>query len=117
MIGVGHHLQPRAGDAVGMITGPGQAQAVVASGRADAVLLGRVLLRDPYWARPAATALVGKVTTPVQYHRAWRRRRSGRRTQGVHCGEAGNAVRPADVSLPAGPSCQWGSQPLTAASN
>ncbi|WUD71203.1 NADH:flavin oxidoreductase/NADH oxidase [Streptomyces sp. NBC_00510] len=56
--------------AVGMITEPDQAQAIVGSGGADAVLLGRELLRDPYWARHAATALGGKVTTPVQYHRA-----------------------------------------------
>ncbi|WUD70809.1 NADH:flavin oxidoreductase/NADH oxidase [Streptomyces sp. NBC_00510] len=56
--------------AVGMITEPGQAQAIVGSGGVDAVLLGRELLRDPYWARHAATALGGQVTTPVQYHRA-----------------------------------------------
>ncbi|MFK4145164.1 NADH:flavin oxidoreductase/NADH oxidase [Streptomyces sp. NPDC004065] len=56
--------------AVGMITEPAQAQEVVASGRADAVLLGRELLRDPYWARHAAGALGGEVSAPVQYHRA-----------------------------------------------
>lgn len=56
--------------AVGLITEPEQAQAIVASGQADAVLLGRELLRDPYWARRAASALGGKVNTPVQYHRA-----------------------------------------------
>jgi 2,4-dienoyl-CoA reductase-like NADH-dependent reductase (Old Yellow Enzyme family) len=56
--------------AVGMITEPGQAEDIVASGRADAVLLGRELLRDPFWARRAAKALGGDVTTPVQYHRA-----------------------------------------------
>ncbi|MGW3635476.1 NADH:flavin oxidoreductase/NADH oxidase [Streptomyces sp. NPDC005122] len=55
--------------AVGMITEPDQAQAIVTSGRADAVLLGRELLRDPYWARHAATVLGGQVSTPVQYHR------------------------------------------------
>ncbi|MFJ4847125.1 NADH:flavin oxidoreductase/NADH oxidase [Streptomyces sp. NPDC088733] len=56
--------------AVGLITDPEQAQAIVASGRADAVLLGRELLRDPYWARHAARKLGGEVATPVQYHRA-----------------------------------------------
>ncbi|MFH8440540.1 NADH:flavin oxidoreductase/NADH oxidase [Streptomyces sp. NPDC018026] len=56
--------------AVGLITDPGQAQAVVTSGRADAVLLGRELLRNPFWARDAARELDGSVTTPVQYHRA-----------------------------------------------
>ena len=56
--------------AVGMITEPDQAEAVVASGRADAVLLGRELLRNPYWARHAAEALGGEVAAAVQYHRA-----------------------------------------------
>ncbi|MGX1542265.1 NADH:flavin oxidoreductase/NADH oxidase [Streptomyces adustus] len=56
--------------AVGLITEPDQAQAILASDKADAVLLGRVLLRDPYWPRHAATALGGTMPTPVQYHRA-----------------------------------------------
>ncbi|MEU6814454.1 NADH:flavin oxidoreductase/NADH oxidase [Streptomyces sp. NPDC046860] len=56
--------------AVGMITDPAQAQEIVTSGKADAVLLGRELLRDPYWARRAAADLGGEVATPVQYHRA-----------------------------------------------
>ncbi|MFK0153138.1 NADH:flavin oxidoreductase/NADH oxidase [Streptomyces sp. NPDC090493] len=56
--------------AVGMITEPAQADKVVASGSADAVLLGRELLRNPYWARHAADRLGGSVDTPVQYHRA-----------------------------------------------
>lgn len=56
--------------AVGMITEPDQAEAIVGSGQADAVLLGRELLRNPFWARHAAKVLDGDVTTPVQYHRA-----------------------------------------------
>jgi 2,4-dienoyl-CoA reductase-like NADH-dependent reductase (Old Yellow Enzyme family) len=56
--------------AVGLITDPHQAQAILAGGRADAVLLGRALLRDPYWPRHAAAALGGHVTAPVQYHLA-----------------------------------------------
>ncbi|MEU5098711.1 NADH:flavin oxidoreductase/NADH oxidase [Streptomyces sp. NPDC020996] len=56
--------------AVGLITEPAQAQEIVASGRADAVLLARELLRDPYWPRHAAAALGGQVPTPAQYHRA-----------------------------------------------
>ncbi|MEV0536742.1 NADH:flavin oxidoreductase/NADH oxidase [Kitasatospora sp. NPDC050463] len=56
--------------AVGLITDPAQAQQILADGRADAVLLGRELLRDPYWARHAATTLGGEVAAPVQYHRA-----------------------------------------------
>ncbi|GAA3524138.1 NADH:flavin oxidoreductase/NADH oxidase [Amycolatopsis ultiminotia] len=56
--------------AVGEITEPAQAEAVLTEGRADAILLGRALLRDPYWARHAAAELGGEVATPVQYHRS-----------------------------------------------
>ena len=35
--------------AVGMITDSERAEAVVAEGRADLVLVGRELLRNPYW--------------------------------------------------------------------
>ncbi|MEU0183477.1 NADH:flavin oxidoreductase/NADH oxidase [Streptomyces sp. NPDC006207] len=49
--------------AVGPLTGPAQAQAIVRSGQADAVLLGQELRRDPYWALRAATSLGGKVRT------------------------------------------------------
>jgi 2,4-dienoyl-CoA reductase-like NADH-dependent reductase (Old Yellow Enzyme family) len=56
--------------AVGLITEPAQAEAIVSEGRADAVLLARALLRDPYWARHAAGELGAQVRTPDQYHRA-----------------------------------------------
>lgn len=56
--------------AVGLITEAEQAQELLTSGRVDAVLLGRELLRDPYWPRRAATQLGGEVPTPIQYHRA-----------------------------------------------
>ncbi|MFJ9030333.1 NADH:flavin oxidoreductase/NADH oxidase [Streptomyces sp. NPDC102274] len=56
--------------AVGLITRPEQAEKIVANGEADAVLLGRELLRDPSWARRAAGELGGRVHTPQQYHRA-----------------------------------------------
>lgn len=57
--------------AVGMITAPAQADEIVRNGRADMVLLGRELLRDPSWPCHAAQAL--KVTPPVppQYLRAY----------------------------------------------
>ncbi|MFB7912175.1 NADH:flavin oxidoreductase/NADH oxidase [Kitasatospora sp. NPDC059146] len=55
---------------VGLITEPAQAQEILAAGRADAVLLGRELLRNPSWARRAAGELGGEVHTPVQYHRS-----------------------------------------------
>jgi 2,4-dienoyl-CoA reductase-like NADH-dependent reductase (Old Yellow Enzyme family) len=57
--------------AVGMITEPSQAEAIIQNGAADIVLLARELLRDPYWPRRAAKALGGTVEIPVQYQRAW----------------------------------------------
>jgi 2,4-dienoyl-CoA reductase-like NADH-dependent reductase (Old Yellow Enzyme family) len=57
--------------AVGMITRPEQAEEIVSSGRADAVLLAREMLRDPYWPLHAAKALGDKVASPVQYGRAF----------------------------------------------
>jgi 2,4-dienoyl-CoA reductase-like NADH-dependent reductase (Old Yellow Enzyme family) len=60
--------------AVGMITDAKQAEAVVADGRADAVLLARELLRDPHWPLRAAAELGAEVRWPVQYERAARRR-------------------------------------------
>ena len=56
--------------AVGMITRPEQAEEIVASGKADAVLLAREMLRDPYWPLHAAKALGSKVEWPKQYGRA-----------------------------------------------
>ena len=56
--------------AVGLITEPQQAEEIVASGRADAVLLARAFLRDPYWTRHAALALGAESYLPPQYHRA-----------------------------------------------
>ncbi|MFF5445705.1 NADH:flavin oxidoreductase/NADH oxidase [Streptomyces sp. NPDC012888] len=56
--------------AVGLITEPVQAEKVLAGGEADAVLLGRELLRDPYWARRAARELGAAIRTPGQYARA-----------------------------------------------
>ncbi|MFJ7998336.1 NADH:flavin oxidoreductase/NADH oxidase [Streptomyces sp. NPDC096310] len=56
--------------AVGLITEPEQAEKILSNGEADAVLLGRELLRDPSWARRAAGELGGTVHTPPQYHRA-----------------------------------------------
>ncbi|WP_326777113.1 NADH:flavin oxidoreductase/NADH oxidase [Streptomyces sp. NBC_01445] len=56
--------------AVGLITEPEQAEKILTSGEADAILLGRELLRDPYWARHAARELGAEVYTPSQYGRA-----------------------------------------------
>jgi 2,4-dienoyl-CoA reductase-like NADH-dependent reductase (Old Yellow Enzyme family) len=57
--------------AVGMITEPEQAEAVIARGDADVVLMARENLRDPYFPRRAAEVLGASITAPVQYQRAW----------------------------------------------
>ncbi|HEV7266194.1 MAG TPA: NADH:flavin oxidoreductase/NADH oxidase [Falsiroseomonas sp.] len=59
--------------AVGLITEPEQAQAIVSEGKADMVLLARAVLRDPYWPMRAAAALgrVDAIKGPPQYDRAW----------------------------------------------
>jgi 2,4-dienoyl-CoA reductase-like NADH-dependent reductase (Old Yellow Enzyme family) len=56
--------------AVGLITDPLQAEEIVASGSADAVLLARQLLREPYWPLRAAAALGAQAPWPKQYERA-----------------------------------------------
>jgi 2,4-dienoyl-CoA reductase-like NADH-dependent reductase (Old Yellow Enzyme family) len=56
--------------AVGLITEPQQAEKIVGGGDADAVFLGRELLRDPHWAQRAAEALGADAYWPEQYLRA-----------------------------------------------
>ena len=56
--------------AVGLITEPSDAEAIVAGGRADLVFLARELLRDPYWPLFAARALGAEAAWPKQYERA-----------------------------------------------
>lgn len=56
--------------AVGLITETGQAEKILSNGEADAVLLGRELLRNPSWARQAARELGEEVRVPEQYHRS-----------------------------------------------
>lgn len=48
--------------AVGLITTPAEAEAIVASGKADVVLLARQALREPYWAMRAARELDPQAT-------------------------------------------------------
>jgi 2,4-dienoyl-CoA reductase-like NADH-dependent reductase (Old Yellow Enzyme family) len=43
--------------AVGLITEPGKADAIITSGEADLVFLAREMLREPYWALKAGRAL------------------------------------------------------------
>jgi 2,4-dienoyl-CoA reductase-like NADH-dependent reductase (Old Yellow Enzyme family) len=56
--------------AVGLITSPAQADHVLRTGQADMVLLGREILRNPYWPMVAAQALGQPTTWPRQYLRA-----------------------------------------------
>ena len=56
--------------AVGLIRSAEQAEHILRTGQADAVILARQLLRDPYWPLAAARALGVAVPWPVQYERA-----------------------------------------------
>ena len=56
--------------AVGMITKPELADEIVRNGRADLVILGRELLRHPYWTLDAARTLGHEIDWPRQYRRA-----------------------------------------------
>ncbi len=56
--------------AVGMITEPVQAEAVLLQQQADAIFMARELLRDPYWPVRAARALGAKLPRPKQYGRS-----------------------------------------------
>lgn len=56
--------------AVGLITEPEQANAIIANGEADFVFLARAMLRDPYWPVHAAAALGEAASWPKQYLRA-----------------------------------------------
>jgi 2,4-dienoyl-CoA reductase-like NADH-dependent reductase (Old Yellow Enzyme family) len=61
---------PIAVRAVGMIADPEQAEAIVASGKADMVALARAFLDDPRWVWHAAERLGAKVEYPPQYARS-----------------------------------------------
>jgi 2,4-dienoyl-CoA reductase-like NADH-dependent reductase (Old Yellow Enzyme family) len=58
--------------AVGSITTPEQADAIIGNGRADLAIVGREHLRDPYFTLRAAEALGAEdaVQWPIQYRRA-----------------------------------------------
>lgn len=56
--------------AVGLITAPAQAEAIIAEDRADMVALARAMLLDPRWPWRAAIAVGGKVAAPRQYWRS-----------------------------------------------
>lgn len=52
--------------AVGLITEAAQAEEIIASGKADAVMMAREMLRNPRWPLAAAKLLGAEVTWPVQ---------------------------------------------------
>ena len=56
--------------AVGMITSPIQAENILVAGQADAIIIAREFLRDPYWPLRAARELGQPIAWPVQYLRA-----------------------------------------------
>jgi 2,4-dienoyl-CoA reductase-like NADH-dependent reductase (Old Yellow Enzyme family) len=55
--------------AVGMISAPGMAEDILASGKADLIVMARAFLNDPYWPLHAAKALKAKIPWPPQYVR------------------------------------------------
>jgi len=63
--------------AVGLITEPEQAEAIVADGQADLVALARGVLFDPRWPWHAAARLGAQVEAPPQYWRSQPRGMNG----------------------------------------
>ncbi len=55
----------------GLSTDPAQADAIIAEGRADVVLMGRELLRDPHWPHRAWVALRSDTPPPIAREYAW----------------------------------------------
>ncbi len=55
--------------AVGLITAPEHADAILANGRADLVFIARAILADPTWPLRAAATLGAAVALPPQYQR------------------------------------------------
>lgn len=60
--------------AVGLISAAQQADEIITSGDADIVLLGRELLREPYWTIKAEHTLEEEAVWPTQYGYAVKRR-------------------------------------------
>jgi 2,4-dienoyl-CoA reductase-like NADH-dependent reductase (Old Yellow Enzyme family) len=60
--------------AVGLITDPKEADEIITGGDGDLVLVGRELLREPYWALRAQHAFEEEPAWPVQYGYAVKRR-------------------------------------------
>lgn len=56
--------------AVGLITSPVQAEQIIRTEQADAIIMAREFLRDPYWPLRAGRELKQPIAWPVQYLRA-----------------------------------------------
>ena len=56
--------------AVGLVTEPAQADAIIASGQADYVAIARAILFEPHWPWRAAAELGATVQAPPQYWRS-----------------------------------------------
>ena len=56
--------------AVGLITEPEQAEAIIANGEADAIGIARAILYNPHWPWHAAAKLGAQITAPKQYWRS-----------------------------------------------
>jgi 2,4-dienoyl-CoA reductase-like NADH-dependent reductase (Old Yellow Enzyme family) len=67
-----HHEAQILTGAVGIITDPEQAEAIIAKDQADVILMAREFLRDPYWPLHAAKKLGVDLPWPKQYERAKR---------------------------------------------
>jgi 2,4-dienoyl-CoA reductase-like NADH-dependent reductase (Old Yellow Enzyme family) len=62
--------------AVGLITSAVQAEQIIASGEADAILMAREFLRDPYWPLHAVRELRQSISWPVQISQGRAHRRA-----------------------------------------
>ncbi|KTE42970.1 MULTISPECIES: NADH:flavin oxidoreductase/NADH oxidase [unclassified Sphingopyxis] len=63
--------------AVGLITDPEQAEAIIEKGDADAIAIARAALYDPRWPWHAAAALGATIKAPPQYERSEPREHRG----------------------------------------
>lgn len=70
--------------AVGLITEPRQAEAILAEGKADAIALARAMLYDPRWPWHAAAELGARVSAPPQYWRCQPREQKDLFTDAAH---------------------------------
>jgi len=64
--------------AVGLITEASQAEKILAEGQADLIVMGRQLLREPYWAQKAWLDLKPDIDSPIAREYAWALRETRR---------------------------------------